>query len=70
MGRRKVIVRRLDAIQDFGAMDVLCTDKTGTLTLDRVIVQDRHGPLHHDGTGVEVVGDEMDGTAAHLHPVR
>jgi len=32
MSRRKVIVKRLDAIQNFGAMDVLCTDKTGTLT--------------------------------------
>jgi Mg2+-importing ATPase len=32
MARQRVIVRRLDAIQDFGAMDVLCTDKTGTLT--------------------------------------
>jgi Mg2+-importing ATPase len=32
MARRKVIVKRLNAIQDFGAMDVLCTDKTGTLT--------------------------------------
>ncbi len=32
MSRRKVIVKRLNAIQNFGAMDVLCTDKTGTLT--------------------------------------
>ncbi|MCL7707694.1 magnesium-translocating P-type ATPase, partial [Enterobacter kobei] len=32
MARRKVIVKRLNAIQNFGAMDVLCTDKTGTLT--------------------------------------
>lgn len=36
MARRKVIVKRLNAIQDFGAMDVLCTDKTGTLTHGRV----------------------------------
>jgi Mg2+-importing ATPase len=36
MARRKVIVRRLGAIQDLGAMTVLCTDKTGTLTQDRV----------------------------------
>lgn len=39
MSRRKVIVKRLNAIQNFGAMDVLCTDKTGTLTQDRVILQ-------------------------------
>lgn len=38
MSRRKVIVKRLNAIQNFGAMDVLCTDKTGTLTRDKVIL--------------------------------
>jgi P-type Mg2+ transporter len=36
LSRKKVIVKRLDAIQNFGAMDVLCTDKTGTLTQDKV----------------------------------
>jgi Mg2+-importing ATPase len=41
MSRKKVIVKQLNAIQNFGAMDVLCTDKTGTLTMDRVILQ-RH----------------------------
>ena len=41
MGKRKVIVKRLNAIQNLGAMDILCTDKTGTLTLDRVILE-RH----------------------------
>ncbi len=41
MGRKKVIVKRLNAIQNLGAMDVLCTDKTGTLTMDRVILE-RH----------------------------
>ena len=39
MSRKKVIVKRLHSIQNFGAMDVLCTDKTGTLTLDRVILE-------------------------------
>jgi len=34
MSRRKVIVKRLNSIQNLGAMDVLCTDKTGTLTMD------------------------------------
>jgi P-type Mg2+ transporter len=38
MSRRKVIVKRLNAIQNLGAMDVLCTDKTGTLTQDQVIL--------------------------------
>jgi P-type Mg2+ transporter len=41
MSRAKVIVKRLNAIQNFGAMDVLCTDKTGTLTQDRIILK-RH----------------------------
>jgi Mg2+-importing ATPase len=41
MSRKKVIVKQLNAIQNFGAMDVLCTDKTGTLTMDRVILE-RH----------------------------
>jgi Mg2+-importing ATPase len=39
MARKKVIVKRLNAIQNFGAMDVLCTDKTGTLTQDRIILK-------------------------------
>jgi Mg2+-importing ATPase len=41
LSRQKVIVKRLDAIQNFGAMDVLCTDKTGTLTQDRIVLE-RH----------------------------
>jgi P-type Mg2+ transporter len=39
MARKRVIVKRLNAIQNLGAMDVLCTDKTGTLTQDRIILQ-------------------------------
>ncbi|HZP78879.1 MAG TPA: magnesium-translocating P-type ATPase [Pseudolabrys sp.] len=39
MSRAKVIVKRLNAIQNLGAMDVLCTDKTGTLTQDRIILK-------------------------------
>ena len=41
MSKHKVIVKRLDAIQNIGAMDTLCTDKTGTLTIDRVVLE-RH----------------------------
>ena len=46
MARRKVVVKRLNAIQNFGSMDVLCTDKTGTLTQDKIILEhhvDSHG---------------------------
>jgi Mg2+-importing ATPase len=39
MARKKVIVKRLPAIQNFGAINVLCTDKTGTLTQDRVVLE-------------------------------
>ena len=41
MSRKRVIVKRLNSIQNFGGMDVLCTDKTGTLTEDRVVLM-RH----------------------------
>jgi Mg2+-importing ATPase len=38
MSRQKTIVKHLHAIQNFGAMDILCTDKTGTLTQDKVVL--------------------------------
>ncbi|MGA8822154.1 MAG: magnesium-translocating P-type ATPase [Pseudolabrys sp.] len=45
MARRKTIVKRLNAIQNFGAMDILCTDKTGTLTQNKIILE-RHLDIH------------------------
>ena len=45
MSRRKVIVKRLNAIQNFGAMDVLCTDKTGTLTQGKILLE-KHLDVH------------------------
>jgi Mg2+-importing ATPase len=39
MSKKKVIVKRLNSIQNLGAMNVLCTDKTGTLTIDHVILE-------------------------------
>ncbi len=39
MSKHKVIVKRLNSIQNFGAMDVLCTDKTGTLTMDEIVLE-------------------------------
>ena len=47
MSRKKVIVKRLNAIQNFGAMDVLCTDKTGTLTQGKIILE-KHLDVHGD----------------------
>lgn len=47
MSKRKVIVKRLNSIQNIGAMDVLCTDKTGTLTLDKVVLE-RYLNTHGD----------------------
>jgi Mg2+-importing ATPase len=48
MSRKRVIVKRLNSIQNFGAMDILCTDKTGTLTQDKVILE-----RHVDVAGAE-----------------
>ena len=45
MARRKTVVKRLNSIQNFGAMDILCTDKTGTLTQNKVILE-RHLDIH------------------------
>ncbi|KOU43959.1 magnesium-translocating P-type ATPase [Streptomyces sp. WM6378] len=45
MAKKKVVVKRLNAIQNLGAMDVLCTDKTGTLTEDRIVL-DRYLDVH------------------------
>lgn len=39
MAKKKTVVKKIDAIQNFGAMDILCTDKTGTLTLDKIVVE-------------------------------
>lgn len=48
MSKKKVIVKHLSAIQNFGAVDILCTDKTGTLTQDKVVLE-KH---------VNIIGDE------------
>ena len=45
MARRKTIVKHLNSIQSFGAMDILCTDKTGTLTIDNIVIE-RHLDIH------------------------
>ena len=44
MSHKKVVVKRLDAIHNFGAMNILCTDKTGTLTQDKVVLE-QHADL-------------------------
>ena len=49
LSRKKVVVKRLDAIQNFGAMDILCTDKTGTLTQDKVALA-RHADAYGQDT--------------------
>jgi len=50
MAKKKVIVKKLPAIQNLGAIDILCTDKTGTLTQDRVVLE------HH----VDIIGNKSD----------
>ena len=52
MGRKQVIVKRINAIQNLGAMDVLCTDKTGTLTTDRVILERHCNVMLREDDGV------------------
>ena len=55
LSKRKIIVKRLSSIQNFGAMDILCTDKTGTLTLDKIILE----------THLDVLGNENDRVLRH-----
>jgi Mg2+-importing ATPase len=57
MSRKKVIVKRLSAIQNFGAIDILCMDKTGTLTQDRVILEQH----------VDVTGEESEGVLRYAY---
>jgi P-type Mg2+ transporter len=52
MSRKKVIVKRLNSIQNLGAMDVLCTDKTGTLTMDHVILEQHCDVVRKEDDGV------------------
>ena len=49
LSRKKVVMKRLDAIQNFGAMEILCTDKTGTLTQDKIALA-RHADAYGNDT--------------------
>ena len=55
MSRQKVVIKNLNAIQNLGSMDILCTDKTGTLTMDKVVLE------YH----LTVDGDEDDRVLRH-----
>lgn len=57
LSKRKTVVKRLSSIQNFGAMDVLCTDKTGTLTLDKIVLE-KH---------LDVLGRENDRVLRHAY---
>ena len=52
MSKKKVIVKNIDAIQDFGSMNILCTDKTGTLTQDKIVLQRHLDPYGKESTDV------------------
>jgi Mg2+-importing ATPase len=56
MSRKRVIVKRLNSIQNFGGMDVLCTDKTGTLTEDRVVLMRHCNLAGHESDDVLLDG--------------
>lgn len=45
LAKRKTVIKRLNAIQNLGAMDILCTDKTGTLTIDKIVLE-QHLNIH------------------------
>ncbi len=52
MSKKEVIVKRLNSIQNFGAMDVLCTDKTGTLTVDKIVLEKYCDVVRNEDKGV------------------
>lgn len=52
MSKKKVIVKQLNAIQNFGAMDVLCTDKTGTITQGKIVLEQYIDPLGRESDEV------------------
>lgn len=55
LSKRKIVVKRLSSIQNFGAMNILCTDKTGTLTLDKIVLE----------TYLDISGNEDDRVLRH-----
>jgi Mg2+-importing ATPase len=52
MSKKNVIVKRLNSIQNFGAMDVLCTDKTGTITLNKIVLEHHCNVVRKEDEGV------------------
>jgi Mg2+-importing ATPase len=56
MARQKVIVKHLAAIQNFGSMDILCSDKTGTLTTGEMVLAQHLDPLGHSSDRVLLLG--------------
>ena len=52
MSEKRVIVKNIDAIQDFGSMNILCTDKTGTLTQDKIVLQRHLDPYGQESLDV------------------
>ena len=56
MSKKKVIVKRLNAIQNFGAMDVLCTDKTGTITQGKIVLEKHIDVSGHENDEILYLG--------------
>lgn len=52
MSKKNVIVKRLNSIQNLGAMDIICTDKTGTLTLDKIVLEQHCDVVRHESDDV------------------
>ncbi|NBS41570.1 HAD family hydrolase, partial [bacterium] len=59
LAKRHVVVKRLSAIEDLGSIDVLCSDKTGTITENKMEVADVHGSRHHEALYLAAVASSF-----------
>lgn len=59
LARRHVVVKRLSAIEDLGSIEVLCSDKTGTITENKLEVADVHGARHHEALYLAAVASSF-----------